>query len=585
MSSAIRRSLRRSWIELAIFSVVINVFLLVPPLYMMQVYDRVLPSSSLPTLVYLSLIALASLAFLALMEIVRSIYCQRVALRLDRELGRSAFNASLLSSRGPAGDIQALRDLSTVRNFVASKGLANLIDLPFALLFVGLLFFIHPILAVVTVSGAGLLVLLVVANHYAARSTAGKSQESQVYANLLAQAFARNADTIRGMGMQSNVAEVWGDRFAESARLQDRAAFVNALYAGSSRTLRMVLQLSILGAGAVLVMTGEMTAGMIFASSTISGRALQPIDQLVAGWRQVADARKSFRRLSQAVASIENLQQKRIFLPAPNGKLTARDLVWGPVQQGGGSIPIMKRVSLELEPGESLAILGPSGAGKSTLARLLAGVIEPTGGSIALDGAEFSTWDPIQLGSAIGYLAQDVQLLPGTIAQNIARFAQDASDQSITDAAAAAEAHKLISGLANGYQTVIEGAASTLSGGTRQRIGLARAFYASPKVLVLDEPNANLDSEGEAALEKALFNAKKAGTTVVLVTHRTSIVLKCDKALVLNEGAAEMVGRAGDVVQRLSATVKGRRAAMIPAAQQAGPLRSDSNPASVAAAE
>ncbi len=222
-------------------------------------------------------------------------------------------------------------------------------DLPFSPFFVVLLFFVHPILALITVGGASLLIVLVLANQYATRSTAGRSQEAQVHANLLAQAFARNGDTIRGMGMLANVSETWGNRFAEAAKLQDRAALANALYSGSSRTLRMVLQLSILGVGAVLVMTGQMTAGMIFASSTISGRALQPIDQLVAGWRQVIDARKSFRRLTNAISLIEERQQRRILLPAPTGKLTARDLVWAP---GPGHQWLSKRVGLELEPGE-----------------------------------------------------------------------------------------------------------------------------------------------------------------------------------------------------------------------------------------
>lgn len=552
MSLDIRGSLRRAWVEVGIFSVLINLFLLVPSIYMMQVYDRVLPSASIPTLVYLSLIALGSLIFLATLDAVRAVYCQRVALSLDRHLAEDAFLASITSQRAVTGDIQPLRDLSTARTFVASKGLANVIDLPFAPLFMVLLFFVHPVLCVVTVAGAGLMVLMVVASHYSARSSSGKAQEASVSANLLAQAFARNSDTVQGMGMLGHVAETWGKRFAEAAALQDKASAINAIFSGSSRTLRMALQLAILGTGAVLVLRGEMTAGMIFASSTISGRALQPIDQLVAGWRQVVEARKAWNRLGTSISQVQERRSKRLILPEPQGRLTVKNLSWASRLAGVDGAAIIKGISFELKAGEALAILGPSGAGKSTLARLLAGVLHPSGGFIALDGADYRTWDDQQLGTYLGYLDQDVQLLPGTIAANIARFDASTSDEEITGAAIRAEAHALISGLKQGYQTTIEASGNSLSGGTRQRIGLARAFFGRPKLLVLDEPNSNLDAEGEAALERALLQAKADGTTVIIVTHRPSIALKCDKALVLREGAMESFGPAVDTLQRLS---------------------------------
>ncbi|MBY5474673.1 type I secretion system permease/ATPase [Rhizobium leguminosarum bv. viciae] len=548
------RLLRRAWIEIAIFSIIINIFLLAPSVYMMQIYDRVLPASSVPTLVYLSLLAAGALGFLALMDVIRSIYCQRVAVALDRNIGGAAFLASVNSPKGESGDIQALRDLSTVRTFIASRGLANLVDLPFAPLFMLLLYFVHPILCLVTVLGAVVMVLLVIANHFAAKTAGSKAQEAATIANLLAQAFTRNADTLRGMGMLGNVTEVWGKRFAESAVLQDKASVINSSFAGASRALRMALQLAILGAGAVLVMRGEMTAGMIFASSTISGRALQPIDQLVAGWKQVADARKSWGKLDAAVATVEEGTTRRLQLPEPKGSVAVKDLVWTPPPTSsapGSNAPIIKRLSFEIAAGEAVALLGPSGAGKSTLAKLLAGVNHPTSGLVTLDGADYRTWDPEQLGSSIGYLAQDVQLLPGSIAQNVARFDPSATDEAITAAASRAEAHALVTAQRQGYQTLITPTASTLSGGTRQRIGLARAFYGNPKVLVLDEPNANLDAEGEAALEKALIQARASGTTIIIITHRPAIVLRCDKAIVLRDGTIEAFGPAPEILRRL----------------------------------
>lgn len=545
-----RRILHRAWVEIAIFSVLMNALLLAPSLYMIQVYDRVLPAASVPTLVYLSVIAAAALILMALLDIVRSIYSQRVGLSLERHFGGAAFLASLSSVRAEHGEIQPLRDLATVRTFIASRGLANLADLPFAPLFIVLLYFIHPVLSLLTICGAVVLVVIVVANQYAARRSIAQSLEEARTANSFAQAFARNAETIRGLGMARNVAEVWGQRFAESAISQDRATNINSVFAGISRTSRMALQLAILGAGAALVMAGELTGGMIFASSIISGRALQPIDQLIAGWKQVVEAKAAWIRLSASTSAAAATQIDRIQLPDPRGRITVKDLVWAP--PGTSSAPIIKRVSFEALPGEAIAILGPSSAGKSTLAKLLAGVLRPTSGTVFLDGADYKTWDEVQLGNQIGYLPQEVHLLPGTVAANISRFKLDATDESIIRAAQQAEAHELISAQKDGYQTQLNPSGTLLSGGVRQRVGLARAFFGDPKILILDEPNSNLDAEGEAAFDKAIVHAKAAGHTILIVTHRPGIVFRCDKALVMRDGAVEIFGPAAEVLQRLS---------------------------------
>lgn len=546
-----RVHLRRAWLEVAIFTIVINALLLVPSIYMMQVYDRILPAASITTLVYLSLIAAAALALLALTDIVRSVYCQRVAVMLDRELAEPAFVASMNSPKADAGDTQPLRDLATVRTFVASRGLANLVDLPFAPVFLVLLLFVHPILSLVTLIGGIALVILVIINQKVAHKANMKAQEATVTATLLAQSLVRNADTIKGMGMVDNVMRMWGGHFAQATLCQDSAAGLTSTFAGISKVIRMALQMAILGTGAVLVMRGEMTGGMLFASSTISGRALQPIDQLVAGWRQIFDAQKAWQRLEETLASGIQGQQRKIELPEPTGQLSIRDLVWAPAQLQG-SAPVLKRLNFDVAAGEAVAIIGPSGAGKSSLARLLAGVGVPSSGTISLDGADYRTWDAGQLGNSVGYLAQEVQLLPGTIAQNIARFDSVADDEEITTAARAAEAHVLILGQRQGYQTNITSSGNSLSGGTKQRIGLARAFFRHPKVLILDEPNANLDAEGEAALEKALVQARAVGTTVVIVTHRTSIAQRCDKVIVLKDGAIETTGPAAEVLKGLA---------------------------------
>ncbi|MBX5214018.1 type I secretion system permease/ATPase [Rhizobium sp. NLR10a] len=541
-------SLSRAGWGLFVFSVAINVFLLVPSIYMMQIYDRVLPSNSTPTLVYLSILGALSLLFLAALDIVRTIFCQRLAIALDRNLASKTFSASLASSRASAGDSQPLRDLSTARTFIASRGLSNLIDLPFAPLFMVLLAFVHPLLCLVTVIGAAILLLLVLVNQVVSRSASSKAQEASIAASLQAQAFARSADTIHGMGMMRNVTAEWGTNFAEAVVTQDRASISTAVFSGTSRVFRMALQLGILAAGAFLVMRHEMTAGMIFASSTLSGRALQPIDQLVAGWKQVIDARKAWTRLKKTLHEASSDIAVKTKLPAPLGRVSATKVSWSP--PGMPESPVVKELSFDVREGQMIAIIGPSGSGKSTVARLIAGIITPQSGEIRADGCDYRNWDNEQLGSLIGYIAQDVQLLPGTIAQNISRFDRSATDDEITAAALKSEAHSTILTQAQGYQTSLFGVGASLSGGARQRIGLARAFFRTPKILVLDEPNSNLDAEGEAALERALINARANGTTIFIVTHRPSIVLKCDLVMVLKNGAMESFGPVESLVQK-----------------------------------
>ena len=548
-------SFAKSVFDIGLFSVIINVLLLVMPLYMMQVYDRVLPAANIDTLVYLSIMAILALAFLGLFEVVRSVYSQRVAANLDRNFASSAFAASLRSPRADAGDIQALRDLGTVRAFVASRGLSTLFDLPFVPLFVLLLAFVNPYLSLLTILGASVMVVLVVLTQMANRKNSAKASEQSARSNLTAQAFVRNAETVRAMGMNGHITEAWGKTFGDALDTQDRASATSAVFSGVSRSTRMLLQLAILGLGAWLVLQGKMTAGMIFASSIISGRALQPLDQLIGGWRQTIDARLAWLRLKKAVPEGAERAPAKIQLPPPSGRLTVRDLMYVAPSSPPGAEPIIKRINFEIRAGEAIAIVGPSRAGKSTLARLLVGAIYPSSGTIELDGADLRTWDEAQLGRCVGYLAQDVQLLPGTIAQNLARFDPDAADEAVIDAAKRAQANELILAQRDGYQTTVGASNGALSGGERQRVGLARAFYGNPGILVLDEPNANLDQEGEQALGRALAEARQAGTTVVAVTHRLSLAATCDRVLLLRNGIIEMLGPSTEVLKQLTSGV------------------------------
>lgn len=549
--SGLRPVFMRAIADVGVFSLLINILLLVIPLYLLQVYDRVLPSSSVETLVYLSAIAVLALAFLGLLDAIRAVYTQRVAATVDRKLGAGTFAVSLGARY--AGGLSPLRDLASVCAFIRSRGVAVVFDLPFAPVFFALLYLIHPVLFWVTVAGAALLLFLVVANQLAIGRNDAFSAERSALASQAEQAFARNAETLRAMGMVGNAARVWGGYVAAALTFHDRSSSANAIFSGASRALRMMLQLAILGTGAWLVLRGQMTAGMIFASSLVSSRALQPLDQLIGAWRQIADARRAWKRLETALAA-RPAEARKLILPDPTGAISVQDVFFMAPNAQPGTEPILKRLNFQIGAGEALAIVGPSGAGKSTLARLLVGAAQPTGGAVRIDGADLRTWDESLLGKHLGYLAQEVELFPGSIAQNVARFDPDADDASIIEAARRAEAHELILAQRDGYQTLIGPSDRTLSGGERQRIGLARAFYGKPKILVLDEPSAHLDGAGEAALEAVLAAVKAAGVTTIVITHRPSIAASCDRVMLLRGGVIEAFGPSGEVLRQSGAS-------------------------------
>ncbi|MBZ9799155.1 type I secretion system permease/ATPase [Mesorhizobium sp. ES1-4] len=546
--SGLRPVFMRAIADVGVFSLLINILLLVLPLYLLQVYDRVLPSSSVETLVYLSAIAVLALAFLGLLDAIRAVYTQRVAATVDRKLGARTFAISLGAKY--AGGLSPLRDLASVCAFIRSRGVAVLFDLPFAPVFLALLYLIHPLLFWVTVAGAVLLLFLVLANQLAIGRNDALSTERSALASQAEQAFARNAETLRAMGMVENASRAWGRHVAEALAFHDRSSGANAIFSGASRALRMMLQLAILGAGAWLVLQGQMTAGMIFASSLVSSRALQPLDQLIGAWRQIADARRAWTRLEKALAA-RPAEPRKLILPDPAGAISAQDVFFMPPNARPGTEPVLKRLNFAIGAGEALAIVGPSGAGKSTLGRLLVGAAQPTGGSIRIDGADLGIWDESQLGKHVGYLAQEVELFPGSIAQNVARFDPEADDAAIVEAARRAQVHELILAQRDGYQTMI-GPDRGLSGGERQRIGLARAFYGNPRLLVLDEPGSHLDRSGEAALEAVLLAVRAAGVTVVVITHQPSIAAACDSVMFLRAGVIEAFGPSGEVLRRLA---------------------------------
>ena len=538
--SQVRGQIARLLLPLGIFSLVVNALLLVVPLYMLQIYDRVLPTQSTATLTYLSLIATAALVVLGLMEVVRAVMASRAATRMEATLGADALVVSMMRGRATQGDIQPLRDLSSVKQFVSSRAVFSLIDLPFAPLFIAILYLIHPALFLLTLAGVVVLLGLALINQWLVSKAQRTSGENSMRAQAHAQALTRNSESLRAMGMIDAAVSRWGEAQAQSMHAHGTVDGRNAVMSGISRTVRMGLQIAILGYGAWLVLAGEMTAGMIFASSIISGRALQPIDQVIGGWRQYVQTWSAWKRIGAALAP---LQTDRTYtpMPEPKGVLSVENLtVRNPV--GRPDQPILDRVSLRLQPGQALAVLGPSGSGKSTLVRALIGAVAPDLGVVRLDGSDMRNWDPAAIGRNIGYVAQEVELLPGTIASNIARLDPEPDPDKLQQAAERAEVTNLIKTLPGGYDTPVGAGGMGLSGGERQRVALARAFYGNPKLLILDEPNASLDEAGERALHRAVATARRAGATVVMVSQRDLPLEVADLVLHMVDGKVDYFG-------------------------------------------
>lgn len=534
--------------------------LLVQPIYLLQIYDRVLAAGSMETLVYITLITLAGIAVLGILESVRAVYAARVANRMDVALAGKALFASLYGAKAQAGEIPMIQDLNTVRSFINSRTLFFLFDLPFAPIFLILLYFIHPMLFFLSLAGAAVLILLMLANQYATRRHISAMNQANTETAAAAQLFTRNAETVRALGMTFNILEVWGRKMSEGVSENDAYQRINSWFSATSRFVRLALQIGILGAGAYYVIKGEMTGGMIFASSIISGRALQPLDQIIGAWRHVQSAATAVKRLMPLTRLRMDRADGDVLLPAPSGAITVQNLIYQLPLAAPGSLPVIKQMSFAINAGECVGIVGPSGAGKSTLARLIAGALRPSHGLVSYDKADISQWLDADRGRHIGYLGQEIEFFPGTIAQNIARFDPDFRDEDVIRAAERAAAHELIVSRPRGYGSEIGPNGERLSAGERQRVGLARALYGDPRILILDEPNSNLDMEGQAALERAVDKAKADGLTVLLILHRGPMLKMCDRLMVIKSGVMEMFGPTEAVVEKLAASDPGLQA-------------------------
>ena len=559
LTSAFRAS-RGYFIAAALFSCGINVLYLASPIYMLQVYDRVLSSGSTTTLIMLTVALLMALATLAGLDLIRSRVLTRASVRLDRCLSAAVVEAT--AERGGSGATsQPLRSFDTFRQFVTGPGIHAVLDLPWAPLYIAVIFLLSPVLGAFALASALLLIGLAFVNEFLVREPLADANESAARNYAFTEMGLRNSEVIRAMGMVDGFLQRWGgDRrrvLKQQMTASDRAAAVSGLI----RFLRLSMQSMILGLGAYLAIDRLITVGAIFAGSLLLGRALQPVEQMVGSWRNLVTARSAYRRVSELIAA-KATEGEPLALPRPAGDLAVEGLSYAP---RGNSALILRNVTFALGRGEVLGIVGPSGAGKSTLARALVGVISPMAGVVRLDGADVSKWPHRRLGRHLGYLPQDIELFADTVASNVGRFGA-ATDDEIVEAAQLAGVHEMILRLPEGYETQLGEGGAALSGGYRQRIGLARAVLGKPSLVVLDEPSSNLDTEGDAALADCISALKQNGTTVVIVSHRTATLAAVDKILLLRDGIVEAFGERSEVMMRFARVAASARPAAHPVA-------------------
>lgn len=538
---------RGYFLTAALFSLAINLLYLAGPLYMLQVYDRVIASGSITTLIMLTIALVIAFAALAGLDVVRARVLARAGVRLDRLLSGRVVSATVEHFGGSASGSQLLRDFDTVRQFVTGTGIVTLLDLPWVPLYIGAIFLLHPWLGLFALCSAIILVVAAIINEWLVRQPQSEANSASSRNYAFTEMSLRNSEVIRAMGMIGGVLQRWGrqrDRVMErQLAAGDRASAMTSLI----KLLRMSMQSLILGLGAFLVIQRLATAGAMFAASILLGRALQPVEQTVGQWRALVSARGAWQRVRDLLLASPP-PERSTELPHPEGRLSVEGLLHIPQ---GSPKPILRNISFNLEPGESLGIIGPSGAGKSTLARHMVGVLRPTAGSVRLDGADIRTW---LAGSHIGYLPQDIELFADTVAANIGRFATDADDQ-IVEAAKLAGVHDMILRLSNGYDTEVGDGGAVLSGGFRQRVGLARAIFGNPSLVLLDEPSSNLDNEGDQALSECIAQLKRRGTTVVIVSHRAASLSTVDKILILRDGTVEVFSERAEFMRRLNRPV------------------------------
>ncbi|CAN0656256.1 ATP-binding cassette, subfamily C, bacterial [Nitratireductor aquimarinus] len=548
-------AVRKNLLMVLLFTNASNILVLAIPVYLFQISDRVLTSRSTDTLIMLTIVIIGAVLLQAIFDAIRRFILMRTAVEVAAQLGAPILSAAARASlHGTGREYQTLGDLQQLRSFLVSGTLLSFLDIPFTPIFVLAVFLVHPHLGSIVVLSAFLLMIVAFINQRATAAPFGEANVYQSKANMHLDSMARNSQIINALAMIPEAVKIWGQDTAGSLKAQVKAQDRNIMSAATSRAIRLLTQVALLGWGAYLAIQGYITGGMVIAASIIAGRALAPIEGSIEGWNQFILSRGAYRRI-KALLQASPLNLERLVLPKPEGRLDVERVLYVP--QGTKRV-VLNGINFSLRPGDSLAIIGNSGAGKTTLGKMLVGSILPTSGSVRLDLMDLRNWDQRQFGDNIGYLPQDVQLFPGSIKANIARMRDDVDDREIYQAAILADVHEMIATFPQGYETTVAADGSPLSGGQKQRIALARAFFGNPRMIVLDEPNSNLDSAGDAALARALKHAKENRITMIVITQRPSLLRYVDKILLMTNGTISMFGRREDVLRALAAHQAGQ---------------------------
>ncbi len=568
-------SFKSAFKTVAIFSAIVNVLLLVPSLYMLQVYDRVLASRNETTLLLISVIVILAYVVMSALEFVRSFVLIRIAAKLDMQLNQrvysAAFEQNLKRAGGNAG--QALQDLTTVRQFLTSSALFAFFDAPWFPIYLLIISLVHPYLGIFALCGTFIHMGLAIWNEKSTKKPLADANAMAVSASVLATNNLRNAEVIEAMGMLPNFARRWFGLHTQFLNLQAEASEKAGVITAVTKFVRVSLQSLILGYAALLVLDGKITPGMMIVCSILMGRALNPVEQLIAVWRNWGSTKSAYERLN-ALLVANPLRAAGMPLPKPVGTVSLEAVTALPP---GANKPALSNLSFTIVPGDVLGVVGPSGAGKSTLARVLVGVWPCATGKVRLEGADIFKWNKAELGPSIGYLPQDIELFGGTVSENIARFG-DVDAEKVVQSAKRAGVHEMILMLPSGYDTLLGDGGSGLSGGQRQRIGLARAMYDDPAFIVLDEPNSNLDEMGEQALIAAVQDLRARGKTIVMITHRASTLAATNKLLVLKDGIAQLFGPTSEVLEKLTQPIQQQVGQQKSSQQQASQQQANSNP-------